>query len=257
MRRLFAGMCSPENVFEVRDPSAVTESEFESWVVKGLICMFPNYQCVVFGGGFIHEGALYRPDMALIARDFSHWFVVEVELTSHSFKEHVLPQVCSFRYGEPAEGCARSLAEAVGVEEPQGRTLLERVPYGVAVILNRSQWEWEVALRAHGIQVLVVSSYSSVTGSEAIEVSGRLEVVRESLGFGEYIASVRSLRFGVPIRLLEGRVQIRDLHGSTAWWRVVREAGETWISREQGTPEISDRRTVQIIATGDGYLSMR
>ena len=61
-----------------------------------------------------------------------------------------------------------------------------------------------------------------------IEVDGRLEVVRESLGFGQYVASVRSLRFGVPIRLSEGRVQIRDLHGNLAWWRVIKELGNTW-----------------------------
>lgn len=257
MRRLFTGTCALENVFEIRDPSAATESEFESWVVKGLMCMFPNYRCVVFAGGFQHDGALYRPDLALVAIDFSHWFIIEVELTSHSFTEHVLPQVCSFRYGEPDPGCATALAASLGIGESQARTLLERVPYGVAVILNRENTEWEVALRAHDIQVLVVSSYTSLSGLEAIEVSGGLEVVRESLGFGQYIASVRSLRFGIPIRLSEGRVQIRDLHGNTAWWRVVKELGNTWISRESGTPEVPDQRTVQLIATGDGYLSMR
>src|SRR5271163_3029782 len=86
----------------------------------------------------------------------------------------------------------------------------------LAVILNQDNREWEVALRAHDIQVLVVSTYTSLTGMEMIEVDGRLEVVRESLVFGQYVASVRSLRFGVPIRLSEGRVQIRDLHGNLA-----------------------------------------
>jgi hypothetical protein len=258
MRRLFTGVCSPESIFEIRDPSAITESEFESWVVKGLICMFPNYHCVVFTGGFRHEGALHRPDLALVANDFSHWFIIEVELTSHSLTEHVLPQVRSFRYGEPDSGCARALAVSLGIGESQARTLLECVPYGVAVILNRDNSEWEVALRAHDIQVLTVSSYASSSGTEAIEVNGRLEVVFESLGFGQYIASVRSIRFGVPIqRLPEGRVQMRDLLGNTAWWRVIRERGDTWISRESGTPEIPDQRTVQLIATGDGYLSLR
>lgn len=257
MRRLFTGTCKPENMFEIRDPSATTESEFESWVVKGLMCMFPNYQCIIFTGGFRRDGVLHRPDLALVARDFSHWFIIEVELASHSFTEHVLPQVCSFRYGEPDLGCARALATPLGIDESQARTLLERVPYGVAVVLNRENSEWEVALRAHDIQMLVVSVYESSTGVEAIEINGRLEVIRESLGFGQYIASVRALRFGVPIRLSEGRVQIRDLYGSTAWWRVIKEMGDTWISRESGVPELPDQRTIQLIATGDGYLSMR
>jgi hypothetical protein len=257
MRRLFTGSCSPENIFEIRDPSVLTETEFEAWVVKGLLCMFPNYRCVIFSGGFANEGIVYRPDLALVAKDFSHWFIIEVELASHSFREHVLPQVCAFRYGEPVPGCALALANALNIAELQARTLLERVPYAVAVILNRENTEWEIALGAHDIQLLVVSSYQSATGIEAIEVNGRLEVVRESLGFGEYIAAVRSLRFGVPIRLPEGRVQIRDLVGNMSWWLVIKEAGYTWISKQAGTPELVDRRTVQLIATGDGYLSMR
>jgi hypothetical protein len=257
MRRLFTGTCAPQNIFESRDPSGLTESEFESWVVKGLICMFPNYLCVVFSGGFSHEGNVYRPDLALVARDYSHWFIVEVELTSHSFKEHVLPQVCGFRYGEPDQGCAKALAGSLGLSELQAHTLLQFVPYGVAVIINRENPEWDVALRAHGIQVLVVSSYVSKTGVEAIEINGRLEVVRESLGFGEYRAAVRAMRFGVPIRIPEGRAQIRDLQGNLSWWKVFKEGGDTWISKEVGTPDIADKRTVQIIATGDGYLSMR
>lgn len=219
--------------------------------------MFQNYHCVVFSGGFSHEGIIYRPDLALVARDYSHWFIVEVELTSHSLKEHVLPQVCGFRYGAPDQGCAKALATSLGIQELQGRTLLELVPYGVAVIINRDNPEWEVALRAHGIQLLVVSSYISAAGIEAIEVNGYLEVVRESLGFGEYVAAIRSLRFGVPIRIPKGRVQIRDLQGNLGWWRVVREGGNTWVSKEAGTPDLTDRRRVQIIATRDGYLSMR
>lgn len=257
MRRLFTGTCSPENVFELRDPSSAMEVEFESWVVKGLTCLFPAYHCVVFSGDFIHEGNFFRPDLALIARDFSHWFIIEVELASHSFRDHVLPQVRSFRYGEPAPGCAKSLAMALGVEEARAAVLLERVPYGVAVVINQDQKDWEIALRSHDIQVLVVSSYTSKSGIEAIEVNGHLEVIRESLGFGIYVAAVRSLRFGVPIRVPEGRVQIRDLVGNLAWWRVIKESGMTWISRESGAPDLPDQRTVQIIAASDGHLSMR
>lgn len=257
MRRLFTGTCSPANIFEIRDPSGLTEGEFEAWVVKGLLCMFQSYHCVVFTGGFSHEGITYRPDLALVAKDYSHWFIIEVELTSHSFKEHVLPQVCGFRYGAPNQGCAKALATSLGISELQGRTLLELVPYGVGVIINRDNPEWEVALRAHDIQLLVVSSYSSTTGIEAIEVNGLLEVVKESLGFGEYAAAIRALRFGTPIRIPEGRVQIRDLQGNLGWWRVVKEGSNTWVNKETGTPDLTDKRRVQIIATRDGYLSMR
>jgi hypothetical protein len=172
-------------------------------------------------------------------------------------REHVLPQVAAFRHGYPGVGCDVSLAKALGVTPSQGRTLLELVPYAVAVIINRDNAEWKTALRAHAIQVLVVSSYVSPTGLEAIGVDGVLEVVKESLGFGEYVASVRAIRFGSRIRLPEGRLQVRDLYGTLSWWKVVRDIGNTWVSKEAGTSDLSDRRMVQLIATSDGYLSMR
>ena len=257
MKKMFVGSCSPETLFELRDPDSVSEIAFEVWVVRGLSCAFPKYKCIMFGGTFIHEGRTYRPDMAMVARDFSHWFIIEVELTSHSLYQHVLPQVRAFRYGEPQADCASSLALALEVSLSQARTLIDRIPYAVAVVANRDNSEWAIALASHGIQMLTVSAYSCPQGIEATEINGTLEVISDSLGFGEYLASLRSLRFAILLRVPDGRIQIRDQYGSLSWWLVQRDEGTTWLTREIGTPDIEDRRHVQLVATSDGYYSMR
>jgi len=93
MRTIMVGDCSPERVYQLSDPDAPNETEFEYTVARILSCVYPDFLCIVFGGGFKYDDRISRPDLAMIARDFSHWFIIEVELVSHSFMDHVLPQV--------------------------------------------------------------------------------------------------------------------------------------------------------------------
>ncbi len=257
MKKMFVGNCSPETLFEMTDPDSVSETAFEAWVVRALACAFPSYRCVIFTGSFQYEGRTFRPDLALLSRDLSHWFIIEVELTTHSLYQHVLPQVRAFRYGEPQADCAPGLATALGLPLGQAETLVRRIPYGIAVVANRDNRDWWVALNAHEIQMLTVSAYTCPKGIEALEVDGSLEVVKDSLGFGIYSAAVRSLRFSPLLRVVGPRVLIRDYFGGLSWWLVHRDVDATWLTKELGTPDIDDSKHVQLVATRDGGLSLR
>lgn len=257
MKRMFVGTCSPDTLFELVDPDSLSEAAFEASVIKGLACTFPAYQCIVFTGSFTHEGRTFRPDLALVARDSSHWFIIEVELTSHSLHQHVLPQVRAFKYGEPQADCVNGLAASLAIPVGRAQTLLQLIPYGVAVVANRENQEWLIALNAHGIQMLTVAAYTCPKGIEAVEVVGTLDVVKDSLGFGVYLAHLRSLRFSVLLRVPDDRVQIRDQHGGLSWWLVRRDEEATYLTKELGTPDIEDRRYMQLVATRDGGLSLR
>src|ERR1700730_17442443 len=101
MRTIMVGDCHVDRVYRQSDPDAPSESEFEFCVARALSCVYPDFRCVVFNGSFRYDDRTYRPDLALVANDFSHWFLIEVELVSHSFEGHVLPQVQAFRYGTP------------------------------------------------------------------------------------------------------------------------------------------------------------
>lgn len=257
MRTILVGTCAPERLFRVTDPDAPTEAEFELAVAKILSCVYPNYRCVLFGGTFVHNQRGFRPDLALVARDFSHWFIIEVELVSHSFEDHVLPQVRAFHYGEPMPDCCTALARQLEISTQQAETLLTFVPRTVAVVANRHDRDWEVALAAHGIQMLSVSVFRTTSGTEAVEVEGRLEVVAENLGFGTYSATDRSLRFAKGTRLTAGEVQIYDLSGAPGIWVVVPSPEAIWVTKSVGAPDIPDGKHVRLIRGFDGRLSLR
>ena len=257
MRTLLVGECAPERLFSLSDPDAPTEAEFEHAVAKALACIYPNYHCTVFSGTFLHEGRGFKPDLALIARDFSHWFIIEVELITHSFANHVLPQVRAFRYGDPQSDCIVLLSRDLGIGPQHIERLIVSVPSTVAVVANKRDPKWESSLASHDIQLLAVSVFQSPAGVMAVEVDGSLYSRRESLGFGTYSAPDRSLRFAHTIRLPVGRVQFDDPSNSLSWWTITQENNATWATKDTGTADIPHGALVQVIRTFEGRLLLK
>lgn len=259
MRTLLIGECAPERTYRLEDPDAPGETEFEYTVVKALACAYPKYYCCLFGGTFALEpfSPGKRPDVALVARDFSHWFVVEVELTAHSLYHHVLPQIRAFVYGEPQADCARILADRLGVDLSRAQTLVALVPRTVAVVANRFDAEWAQAIRALNAQLLVVSVFTTSDGQSAVEIEGDLQAMAASLGFGVFRATDRSLRFPLACGIPRGTIQLVDDGGTAALWSAVDGNGALWVTKVVGTPDFSDGGRVQVLRTMDGRFVLR
>lgn len=258
MKTLLVGNCSTDTTFRLMDPDAPSEAEFEHAAVKALACAYPAYQCVLFGGTFVHpDSGARKPDLALVARDLSHWFVIEVELTSHSFDHHVLPQVRAFVFGEPQPDCMSVMADRLDIDRGRAETLVRHVPRSVAVVANRKDDAWTQALRALPAQLLVLSLFRTEGGAPAVEIDGELRAVQESLGFGTYSAVDRSLRFHQLIRLPRGDVQLVDEGGAAATWKVVEANGAVWATKVVGTPDFADGAFAQVVKTWDSRLLLR
>jgi hypothetical protein len=258
MKIFVAGKCRPENMFQLVDPTEFLEIEFEAEVIKALSCTLPDYLCGVFAGSFLLDGDRRVADLALIHKSFSHWFVVEVELASHSLRSHVLPQLRCFRFGEPEETCITSLCRAFsGIDRGQAQSLLRYVPRAVVVVTNSRNPDWDEALQALDIQQLTISVFKDYQGETAHEVEGSLHVLKESIGFANYSPTDNSLRLPKSCGLPIGRLQIEDPDGVISTW-IVRESGNgIWITKERGVPMLPEVNYLQIIRTFDGRISLR
>ena len=248
--------CQADQIFTICDPDQPSETEFEGITLRAFGCLFPQYQCVVFGGRFLHEGDIRKPDLAMVARDRSHWFVVEVELVAHSLDRHVLPQVQAFRFGEPQQDCITILSRELAIDLGEAETLVHRVPRGVVVVANRARIDWEHSIKALQGQILIVTRFASPTGREAFEVSGSLAAVKESIGFGVYSATDAMIRFTTSISLPDGHVQI-EAAGIVSLWRVYRDGRHAWVSKEVGRMDYADGEYVQLVRSIDGHITLR
>jgi hypothetical protein len=256
VKTLLVGDCGQQQAYQILDPDGQTEAEFEYVVVQALTCAYPKYRCVLFHGNFRYDNRTYRPDLALVARDYSHWFVVEVELVSHSLDGHVLPQIRAFQYGTPETDCVNVLAAELEIDRRQASTLIELVPRRVVVVANSRIEKWGIAFRALDVQMIAVSIYQSRFGTKAIEIDGTLDIFAENLGFGVYSATDRSIRFHGSLRL-EEVVNLHDPLAAISTWTVRTTGQATWVTKEFGTPNIEDGARIQLIRTVDGRLSMR
>lgn len=258
MKRLLTGECHQDNIFQLIDPTLYVEIDFEAEVVKALSCLMPEYQCGIFAGAFMLEGEQRIADLALIHKTLSHWFVVEVELAGHSLERHVLPQVRTFRYGEPDTSCVTSLVRAfTELSRPQAESLLRHVPRYVAVVDNIRSPVWTAALQAVDVQYLTVSIYQDRNGRSAHEVEGRLTARAESIGFAQFSAIDNCLRINKGCRLPLGSIQIVDQFGSLSDWTVRDDGSTLWISKNRGPALIPHESYMQIIRGFDGRISIR
>jgi hypothetical protein len=257
MTTILVGDCASNNLFEIWDADGAREVEFELIVAKAMICIYPGYHCFPFGGTFKLEDNVSRPDIALVAKDLSHWFVVEVELISHSLDGHVLPQVRTFRYGEPQRDCISVLSRELSMDRRQIETFLLTVPRSVVVIANKRHRDWELALRALEVQLLTVTAFNSPAGLQAVEVDGRLIAQQEHLGFGLYVATDRSIRLHTGVHLPDGEIMVDEFTGAGSIWTVTRDMSFAWVTKNQGTPDLVNGAYVQIIRVFGGRFSIK
>ena len=258
MKMLMTGECAEDNIFQLVDPTAFAEIDFEAEVVKALTCLFPDYWCGVFAGTFLLEGERRSADLTMIHKGLSHWFVVEVELAGHSLEQHVLPQIRCFRYGEPDQTCISSLLRACNfITRDQASALLAYIPRYVAVVGNMPDQEWATALRALDVQYLTVSVYRNRGGQSAHEVDGRLVARTESLGFARFSAIDNCLRINKGCGLPIGELQIIDQFGNLTMWTAREMSGVLWISKDRGSALLDHEAYVQIIRTFEGRISIR
>ena len=131
------------------------------------------------------------------------------------------------------------------------------MPRSVAVVANKPNRDWEIALRAVQTQYLSIASFRSISGVEAFEVDGSLEVVEENLGFGRYSGTDRALLFPASIKLPTGQIQVEDPEASISSWTVYRDGRSAWIIKDRGVPQIAHDAWIPLIRSFDGRIVLR
>src|SRR5690606_19327485 len=115
-------------------------------VLSNAEVLFPQWIAVPFKTDVVGEdGTVKRPDMVLIDRKYRRWCVVEVELASHHYVNHVAPQVEAFRYGR----YGNEHAEYIQSKNPvldliRLKEMVRSVPPQVLVIVDRPDTDWKL-----------------------------------------------------------------------------------------------------------------
>lgn len=121
------------------------EKDYSSFVLKMCPKLFPDFFAFEVELEIESEGCKKKCDLVLVRKDYSSWWVVEVELSTHSVASHIRPQVSVFSEGyyggRHAEKHVKSIMRRSNYEDlDQGslyELLDEKIP-NVLIIMDKS-----------------------------------------------------------------------------------------------------------------------
>jgi hypothetical protein len=165
--------------FDEVDATRFYESEFEAVILQNPDLLCPGAFLVPFKER-IQDSSLnvHCADLALIDRDYRFWWVIEVELTSHSLYSHVLPQVSTFLDGYYGTQHARALLKTQHeLEEIRLHDMLRGEQPRVVVIADRFLDDWRSELRHVGAYYAVLNVFRSPENADIIYFDGILPAI--------------------------------------------------------------------------------
>lgn len=247
----------PITEYELCDCYSIAEAEFSLIAQRILGRTCPGAYLFPFQSDIQHDGVIWQPDLALVAPDYSYWYVIEVEIARHNLVKHVIPQVTAFVYGVYTSACRTSLAKALNISESKAETLLTCIPRHVAVVSNNPDTTWSTKLASIGAQHLVISTYRNKVTSQAVHaLAGILVPAKKSIGFGRVRAIDGAIVTHAGEYWKDGSYTIAGPAGLAEWTCAV-SGKAAWLMKSRGTLEMPDNVIVQFIEKNDGSIFLR
>jgi hypothetical protein len=173
MARILIRSASGFQWFEQVGPSTFSEREFEDRVIAHAPSVYPEYFVIPFKRTVESPLGKRRPDLIFIARDYSDWWICEIEMGYHDFASHIEPQVealttASYSEAEADYICAQNLE----IDRVQTLGLFQVISAKVLVIVNEAKAEWVSPLSRYGAILGVFELFRSENNEELFRVNG-------------------------------------------------------------------------------------
>lgn len=160
---------TPPRTFKPRTPGS--EQQFEEQVLRVVSQIMPNYKAAGWKPLVkdLHgHGA--KPDIAIVSNEIDDWYVVEVELASHSVSGHIAPQLETLGNGIYDRSLVPSLQQAFpGVGTETLTRLTTRDP-GLLCIVDQYTEPISRTCRSSGFDLAVLEPYYGDLGGWAVLV---------------------------------------------------------------------------------------
>ena len=158
---------NPPRTFQPRTPGS--EQQFEEQVLRVVGQIMPNYKAAGWKPivrDWHGHGA--KPDIAIISNNLEEWYVVEVELASHSISGHVAPQLETLRNGIYDRALVPSLQRSFPDESFDALTRLVSREPGLLCIIDQYTERISQTCRASGFDLVVLEPYYGEIGGWAV-----------------------------------------------------------------------------------------
>lgn len=246
--------------FELLSSTALLEAEYERIVLAQATGIFPGFIVVPFKLSVYYEGVPKQADVALIAPDYSTWWVGEIELAHHSFRCHVLPQVEVLARGRYDATHAEWLASRnPDLDLGALRAMMLGQQPRVVVVVNAPCPGWVEPLAHEGAVIAIAELFRSSRNRLIVRRNGvDIDLVDDVVSVCRVDSAMRRmLQVDSPAQLLglEEPLSIEIADGVSSW-RLIVLADRVWLSPDRGSPFPQDAPTFQLVRTPEGRLRL-
>ena len=191
---------NPPRTFEPHTPTS--EKEFELQVLRVSNQLLPSYT-VASWKPLIRDwyGKGAKPDLAMLSRDLESWYVIEVELATHSVRGHIAPQLETLGNGVYDSSLVPSLKRSFPFETIESLTQLVRREPGLLCIVDQYTERISRTCRYTGFELAVLEPFAGSEGGWAVFVEQLPIELSKTIAPGIYSLS-RSERLGNSIVML-------------------------------------------------------
>jgi hypothetical protein len=132
-----------EEWYEPISSEALYEEEYERILVEAAPFVFPSYYLIPFKLTVYSDDAAAKADFALVHKMYREWWIVEAEMSHHSFRHHVEPQVATLSravYGDATAQCLAAKDERINLARMQ--SAIKGQQPRVLVVVNAPVSNW-------------------------------------------------------------------------------------------------------------------
>ncbi len=209
------------------------ESEFQRTIKQHVTKVFPDYFVLDFTMNvYSNSKGPKKPDMVMVSKDCSDWWIIELELSSHTLN-HVEEQVEVFVNGdynayEVSEYIIKKSKNLYINFLPQKKLskLIQLKQPNVLVIVDEPKNKWEKALNSLGARLCVFQVYKNTNGTEAYRLDGIYPDIQQKESHCNYHKSIPNLLEVLSPDLLEiedDEIQISFNNKLTTWKKIFLE----------------------------------
>lgn len=196
---------------EVAPRSYYLEDELERTIIQNLEIIFPEYNAFLFKIPLQDKVRLQNniADLAMVKKDYSEWYVIEVELGKHA-KSHVVDQIKSFY------NCSYTDDHAIYINKQRPDLDLNSLKKMIAgnpplfmVIVNEPKPDWVKDLSSLNCKACVFQIYHDYKGNSIYRLNGEHPYIKIDFCHCRY---QKALPYAVEIL---DNVQMLDANGIT------------------------------------------
>lgn len=153
-------------------PQVVSEAAYERCLGDLASQIFPDYIWCDFKAEIKHPGGSVHADAALVAQDYSRWYVVEVELAWHRWTDHIQPQLSKLNNGMFYYKHKQRLLQQQPLLNPGKLEEMDIYSPQVVLIIDRATPAMQHWCRSRNILCVEAALYGSASGDIVLSVCG-------------------------------------------------------------------------------------